>query len=83
MFIHMNTPCTSIYKIPAIIIFIIKEAVSKVVNSTWEAAFLWNRGIMDFTVPCDDMPRVEFYVNGWGDVLCMIFVRLAVDDLWN
>ncbi|WP_218642149.1 hypothetical protein [Paenibacillus odorifer] len=52
-------------------------------NSTWEAAFLWNRGIMDFTVPCDDMPRVVFYANGWGDVLCVIFLRLAVDDLWN
>ncbi|MEK4258282.1 hypothetical protein [Paenibacillus sp. FSL L8-0499] len=36
---------------------------------------------MDFTVPCDDMPRVVFYANGWGDVLCVIFMRLAVDDL--
>jgi hypothetical protein len=49
------------------------EAVSKVVNSTWEAAFLWNRGIMDFTVPCDDMPRVEFYANGWDGGRCAMY----------
>jgi hypothetical protein len=40
---------------------------------------------MDFTVPCDDMPRVVFYATGWGGgrLLCVIYLRLAVDDLWN
>lgn len=32
---------------------------------------------MDFTVPCDDMPRVVFYATGWGDVLCAMCDLLA------
>jgi hypothetical protein len=38
---------------------------------------------MDFTVPCDDMPRVVFYATGWGGGRCAMcdYLRLAVDDM--
>ncbi|MEK4107073.1 MULTISPECIES: hypothetical protein [Paenibacillus] len=53
-------------------------------NSTWGQLLFYGIGNVDVAVPYDYMPRVVFCTIGvgGGSMLCVIFVQLAVDDLW-
>lgn len=72
----MARDCHQFYSLVTVVLSVQYEKLSLKSSEIYlGGSFFYGIGkVMDFTVPCDDMPRVVFYVTRWGDMLCVIYV---------